>query len=69
MWANEDFSLLKDIPIHENLGFELKAEFLDAFNRHLFNSPDVNPADFAYGIPTSTANGPRNIQITGRLRF
>jgi hypothetical protein len=69
MWANEDFSVLKDVPIHENLGFELKAEFLDAFNRHLFNSPDVNPADFSFGIPTSTANGPRNIQITGRLRF
>ncbi|MFT4114110.1 TonB-dependent receptor [Silvibacterium sp.] len=68
-WLSEDFSLLKDIPIHESLDFELKAEFLDAFNRHYFSPPDTNPADFGFGVPTAIENGPRNIQITGRLRF
>jgi hypothetical protein len=68
-WMNEDFSLLKDTPIKENLTFELKFEFLNAFNRHLFGAPDTNPADFTYGIPTYTANGPRNIQVTGTIRF
>jgi hypothetical protein len=69
MWANEDFSLLKDTPIHETLTFQLKFEFLNAFNRHLFGSPDTNPADFAYGIPTYQANSPRAIQVTGRINF
>jgi hypothetical protein len=69
LWANEDFSLLKDTPIHENLTFQLKFEFLNAFNRHLFGAPDTNPADFAFGIPTYQANAPRAIQVTGRINF
>ena len=68
-WLNEDISVLKDIPIHENIKFELKFEFLNAFNRHLFGSPDDNPADFTFGIPTYQANSPRAIQVTGRISF
>jgi len=69
MWSNEDFSLLKDIPIHENIAFQLKFEFLNAFNRHLFGTPDSNPADFTFGIPTYQANSPRAIQVTGKISF
>ena len=69
IWANEDFSLLKDTPIHESLVFQLKFEFLNGFNRHMFGSPDINPADFTFGIPTFTANSPRAIQVTGRINF
>jgi len=69
IWANEDFSLLKDTPIHERLVFQLKFEFLNGFNRHMFGSPDTNPADFTFGIPTFTANSPRAIQVTGRINF
>jgi hypothetical protein len=69
IWANEDFSLLKDTPIHEGLVFQLKFEFLNGFNRHLFGSPDTNPADFDYGVPTYQANAPRSIQVTGRINF
>lgn len=68
-WMNEDFSLLKDTPIKENLMFELKFEFLNAFNRHIFGAPDTNPADFTFGIPTYTANNSREIQVTGTLSF
>lgn len=68
-WYNEDFSLLKDTPIHEALFFEIKAEILSAFNRHIFGTPDTNPNDFGFGIPTYQSNSPRAIQITGRLRF
>lgn len=68
-WMNEDFSLLKDTPIKENLVFELKFEFLNAFNRHLFGSPDGNPGDYLFGVPTYQANSPRAIQVTGRLNF
>ena len=68
-WFNEDFSLLKDVPIHETLSFQMKFEFLNAFNRHLFGSPDTNPGDYTFGIPTYQANSPRNIQVTGTIRF
>ena len=69
MWSNEDFSLLKNIPLHEQLAIQLKFEFLNAFNRHLFGSPDSNPADFTFGIPTYQANSPRAIQVTGKISF
>jgi hypothetical protein len=69
-WINEDFSLLKDTPIHENLIFELKFEFLNAFNRHMFATPDTNPGDLGFGIPTGTVGAwGRQIQVTGRIQF
>jgi Carboxypeptidase regulatory-like domain len=69
LWSNEDFSLLKDIPIHEQVSFQMKFEFLNAFNRHLFGTPDTNPADYTFGIPTYQANSPRAIQVTGKISF
>ena len=69
IWANEDFSILKTTPIFQSLSFTLKFELLNGFNRHLFGSPDTNPADFDFGIPTYTANSPRAVQVTGRLNF
>ncbi len=68
-WLNEDFSLLKDTPIRENLVFELKFEFLNAFNRHMFSTPDGNPASQTFGVPSGQANSPRAIQVTGRIQF
>jgi hypothetical protein len=68
-WLNEDFSLIKDTPIHERTVFDLKFEFLNAFNRHIFGSPDTNPADFDFGVPTYTSNFAREIQVTGRITF
>jgi hypothetical protein len=68
-WMNEDFSLLKETPISHGVTFEMKFDFLNAFNRHLFGAPDTNPADFSYGIPTYTANNSREIQVTGTIRY
>ena len=66
---NEDFSIWKTTPLRENLAFVFKAELLNAFNRHQFALPDNNPADGAFGIPTSTVSPPRNIQFTARIEF
>jgi hypothetical protein len=68
-YYNEDFSLLKNTIIHEGITFQLKAEFLNAFNRHTFAAPDSGPGDFNFGVPTYTIQNPRNIQITGRINF
>jgi hypothetical protein len=68
-YYNEDFSILKNTPIHENIVFQLKFEFLNAFNRHTFNIPDVAPNDNLFGVPNGTLTNPRNIQVTGRINF
>ncbi|HEV2462623.1 MAG TPA: carboxypeptidase-like regulatory domain-containing protein [Acidobacteriaceae bacterium] len=74
-YFDEDFSLIKDTPIRENLVFELKVEALGAFNRHHFTTPDTNPGDTTFGVPTNTFgpgdtnNGARQLQITGRIQF
>lgn len=74
-YFDEDFSLMKDTPIHENVVFELKFEALNAFNRHHFITPDTNPGDTTFGVPTNTFgpgdtnNGARQLQVTGRIQF
>ncbi|AXC12972.1 Oar protein [Acidisarcina polymorpha] len=69
-YLNEDISLLKTTPIKEGVSFVLKAEFLNALNRHQFALPgDLNPTDGNFGIPTTTISTPRNLQITGRITF
>ena len=72
LWLSEDFSLIKDFPLHERLAFQLKLEALDAFNRHNFNIPDLEPRDTAtFGVPSLGAQnmGPRKLQVTGRFTF
>ncbi|HEX3435598.1 MAG TPA: carboxypeptidase regulatory-like domain-containing protein [Pseudacidobacterium sp.] len=74
-YYNEDFSILKNTPIHESVVFQLKFELLNAFNRHTFaipytpGQPYVSPTDTLFGVPNSTVTNPRNVQITGRINF
>jgi hypothetical protein len=68
-YYNEDFSILKNTPIHENVVFQLKFELLNAFNRHTWSIPDTGPNDILFGVPNGTLNTPRNVQITGRINF
>ena len=68
-YYNEDFSFLKKTPITEGAVFTLKVELLNAFNRHTFATPDTQPYDSTFGVPTYTINGPRQLQLTGRIQF
>ena len=68
-YYNEDFSILKNTPIYENISFQLKFELLNAFNRHTFSIPDTGPNDNLFGVPNGLVNTPRNVQITGRFNF
>ncbi|HEX6771426.1 MAG TPA: TonB-dependent receptor [Acidobacteriaceae bacterium] len=68
-YFNEDFSIIKNFPIKEAVSFNFKVELLNAFNRHVFATPDVNPGDRFFGVPAGTINGPRNIQLTARIQF
>jgi hypothetical protein len=68
-YYSEDFSVLRNFAIHERLTFQLKAEFLNAFNRHIFSVPDANPYDATFGQVNSTIDQQRIIQFTGRITF
>lgn len=69
-YVNEDFSFLKKTPLGgEKYTLFLKLEMLNAFNRHVFATPDTQPGDLTFGVPTGTIDGPRKIQLTGRVIF
>jgi len=68
-YYNEDFSLLKKTPIGETVNLTLKVELLNAFNRHIFQTPNTNPGDRFFGVPTSTIDQPRAMQLTARIQF
>ena len=68
-FRDEDISLIKDVPLNERMGFQLKLEMLNAFNRHAFALPDVTPTDNLFGVPTSTLTAPRNLQLTLKFRY
>jgi len=68
-YRNEDFSLIRNFRIREPITFQLKAEFLNAFNRHIFSAGNQSPNDPNFGLVTGTIDTPRNIQFTFRVNF
>ena len=77
-YVNEDFSFLKKTPLTEGTTLFLKIEMLNAFNRHIFGSPNDNifnqPESVGFGVPTGVINASqpgfsRVIQLTGRIQF
>lgn len=70
-YFNEDFSIIRNInlPFRESMRIQFKAELLNAFNRHIFASPNTTPNSPTFGLVTRTINSPRNVQFTLRLNF
>jgi len=68
-YYNEDFSVLRNFTLHESFVLQAKAEFLNAFNRHIFSIPNPNPNDPNFGLVNSTIDLPRSVQFTLRLNF
>jgi Carboxypeptidase regulatory-like domain len=66
---DEDFSLAKTFGITERVKAEFRAEFFNAFNRHVFNKPDSGVQDTNFGQVGSTLLGPRNGQFVLRINF
>jgi len=68
-YYNEDFSIIRNFAIREPVSLQLKAELLNAFNRHIFQVGNTNPNDPDFGLIDGTIDAPRVVQFTLRLNF
>jgi Carboxypeptidase regulatory-like domain/TonB dependent receptor len=64
-----DLSLIKNFSITEGIKFQLRGEFLNAFNHPQFGDPNTDPASSNFGRVTSQLNLARNVQIGLKLIF
>jgi hypothetical protein len=64
---NLDLSVIKNIPLRENIKIQLRGEFFNACNHPEFNPPSLAPTSTAFGTITSQANLARATQIALRL--
>jgi hypothetical protein len=68
-FAQSDVALRKRTAITERLQMELRADFINAFNRPNLNNVDANAQDGANFGTTSSTLTPRNIVLGAKLSF
>jgi hypothetical protein len=77
-YHNQDIGIIKNIRIKESVVFQIRGEFFNAWNWHVFTCPtqcwgssafDTSPGDSNFGLWNGTVTAPRNVQIAGRLTF
>ncbi|MFB3903516.1 MAG: TonB-dependent receptor domain-containing protein [Acidobacteriota bacterium] len=69
-YYSEDFGLQKDFSVKllgEGARFQLRADVLNAFNRHQFTGISTNPASLLFGQVTGVSADHRVIQVGMRL--
>ncbi|MFM8396029.1 MAG: hypothetical protein ACKOB4_19085, partial [Acidobacteriota bacterium] len=64
-----DLSVSKNFAVTETIRFQLRGEFLNAFNTPNFANPNLSPNSSSFGRITGQNNLPRNIQIGLKLIF
>jgi hypothetical protein len=65
---SEDGGLLKNFRVAEKYRFQIRAEFLNMFNRHQLGGPNTTITNANFGQITSVS-GNRSIQIGARMDF
>ncbi len=60
---NFDLSLFKEFSVRERIRSQFRAEFLNAFNTPRFGGPNTTVTSSSFGVITSQANSPRQIQF------
>jgi len=67
-WSNEDIGLLKYFRFTESISLQIRAEFLNLFNRHHYANPNTGLANQTnFGYVTGMSGEPRNVQVGLRL--
>jgi hypothetical protein len=64
---NLDASILKDIPITEQLKAQFRFETFNTLNRAAFPAPNTSPISSAFGTIRSQRNLPRRVQLALRI--
>jgi hypothetical protein len=67
--VSEDFSFSKKFLFTESANLEIRADFINAFNRAGRGNPVTDITSPNFGMITGSAYGPRNIQLGARVTF
>ncbi len=68
-YANFDFSLIKNLPIHERASLQLRFEFFNLTNTPHFANPNGNMVAGNFGSITQTIGNPRIVQFAAKIQF
>ena len=66
---NWDLSIFKNFRVVERVNVQLRAEALNAFNTPRFSGPNTSVTSSSFGVITSQANTPRQIQMGLKILF
>ena len=66
---NIDLSIFKEFLFKEQKKFELGAEFFNFLNNPTFAPPGGTVGTTSFGVVSSQANLPRQVQVAARMRF
>jgi Carboxypeptidase regulatory-like domain len=66
---NLDFSVVKVMPIHENVSFEFRAEAFNVYNVVLPGAPGTTIGNSSAGLATSQGTTPRELQFGAKIIF
>ena len=64
-----DISIVKQVAINGRVRAQFNVEFLNAFNRVVFNDANTDPTNANFGKVTSQNNLPRDIQLAAKIVF
>jgi hypothetical protein len=63
-----DISIVKQVPLKGSVRMQFNVEFLNAFNRVVYNDADTNPVNnAAFGTVNQQNNLPRDIQLAAKV--
>ncbi len=64
-----DISIVKQVPLQGRVRLQFNVEFLNAFNRVVYNDANTDPTNANFGKVTSQNNLPRDIQLAAKIVF
>jgi hypothetical protein len=64
-----NMTAMKKIRTTERIEFQLRGEFYNAFNKAQFSPPNTSVTSPTFGVITSDAISPRNIQLSARVSW
>jgi hypothetical protein len=67
--ANYDASLFKSFPLYERFHGQFRVESFNVFNRVQFSGPGTQAGSTSFGVITTQANNPRELQVALKILF